>query len=376
MQTDEKEKQYVVMKNELALARQKLNVHEAKAIRMALSCVDDRNDKEFYEFKYDLNDISSLLDTDKDSAARNFKNVGKTLAEQTVDIRIGDKDSDWLYIPLFKKIMYKNGILHIWFNEELRPYLLDLRTNFLKYDHELAKIFKSIYSIRIYEALKALYGEKKGLTNTFELSVQRLREITDTEEKYKSFSNFRKRVLDVAVAEISNYSDFSVSYELKKLGKAYDVVIFTMTEKEVVIIPEEPTVEAELPAESTVSDAEFIFVLTDLLSVTETCTFSQAEKIYLHYDKKRDDLLNNIKFAKKKSGIKNLIGYVWDAKNRELTDQPLSKETPKYKKKAKKDPLEPMSDERLKAYEEHEAAITDPGYMENLFKDWDDIDII
>ena len=366
MQRNDDDKQYVVMKNEFALARHKFNVLEAKAIRMALARVDDRKDVDFYEFEFSFDDIEKMIGKDDDNLSRSFKNIGKKLSEQTIDIRIGDGDADWLYIPMFKKIMYKGGVLTIWFNDELKPYLLDIRTNFLKYDHELTSVFTSVYSIRVYEALKAMYGEKQGKENVFEISLKRFREITDTETKYKSFYNFRERVLDIATKEITEHSDFEISYELKKMGKYYSSVIFYMYEKKIPVVDDVVAVEQiDVPLESGVSDTDFIITLTDLLSVTETCTFSQAEKMYFYYEKDRDKLLENIKKAKAKQGIRNFIGYIWDAKDRQIKDNPPK---PKIEKKNNKNDYGyPISKEREQAYLDMEV-----DYVEDF---WPDLEV-
>jgi len=360
----EKSKQYVVMKNEFALAKHKLNVHEAKAIRMALACIDDRNDTEFCELKFDLKDMDEMMDADEANVSREFKGIGKKLAEQTVDVRIGEGDDDWLYIPMFKKIMYKNGILSIWFNEELEPYLLDVKTNFLKYDHELANIFTSIYSLRIYEALKSMYGEKKGLENEFEIPLKRLREITDTENKYEVFSGFRKKVLDIAMREISLHSDFIISYKPVKFGRQFGSVVFRMDKKQNKVVSSIADFNQEVQSE--VSDTDFIVTLIGLLSVTEKCSFSQAEKVYLHYEKNKDHLLENIMAGRKKAGIKNFVGYIWDAKDREIKDiLPKKKSSNKNKKN---DYGYPISDSREQAYVDMQV-----DFVGNL---WPDIEVI
>ena len=48
------------------------------------------------------------------------------------------------------------------------------------------------------------------------MSVDLLREITDTTKKYKNFNNLQQKVLDVAVNEINAYTNYNVSYAVIK----------------------------------------------------------------------------------------------------------------------------------------------------------------
>jgi len=73
-----------------------------------------------------------------------------------------------------------------------------------------------VYPVRLYELLNQLRQAKKA---SFDLDVFRGRlGVEDTE--YKAMSDFKKRVLDLAVKEINEKSDLKVSYEQVKKGVA------------------------------------------------------------------------------------------------------------------------------------------------------------
>lgn len=71
---------------------------------------------------------------------------------------------------------------------------------------------KSKHSIILFEHLKRY----EKLKNIPEMSVDLLREITDTTKKYPNFNNLQQKVLDVAVNEINEFTNYNVSYELIK----------------------------------------------------------------------------------------------------------------------------------------------------------------
>jgi len=83
--------------------------------------------------------------------------------------------------------------------------------------------FKSGYTVTLFEQLEQRRDFKR-----WEVEVNILRQIFGLEdEKYTRFSNFRARVLDVALKEINKKTDYTLSYELHKVGRKVEKVIFT-----------------------------------------------------------------------------------------------------------------------------------------------------
>ena len=96
---------------------------------------------------------------------------------------------------------------------------------------------KSAYGIRIYEhCLMHLNASKKHKT-TFEVSIKDLKFFLGLEERYKLYSNFKTRVLEVAKKEINKKSDIKISYNptKKTRSRAYTSIEFTVVKKDVVI---------------------------------------------------------------------------------------------------------------------------------------------
>ena len=70
--------------------------------------------------------------------------------------------------------------------------------------------FNSKFSLIILEFLK----QYEKLKNIPEVSIDELRKITDTQNKYSIFTAFKNKVLDIAVNEINENTNYNVSYEL------------------------------------------------------------------------------------------------------------------------------------------------------------------
>lgn len=151
---------------------------------------------------------------------------------------IADK-SVWVILPggtetLFRwiekaKIYEKSGILSLKLDDDMKPFLLQLKENFTQYELIFTLHFKSKYTIRLYELIKSIhYQELQEYRQQF--TVEHLKILLGA-EKYKTFQHFKDRVLIPCVREINEYSDKILSYELIKSSRAYTDIVFTMKSK-------------------------------------------------------------------------------------------------------------------------------------------------
>ena len=107
------------------------------------------------------------------------------------------------------------------FGEPLIPYLANVQENFTKYLKEEIGGFSSAYSIRIYELLMQFRNTKFRV-----FTISQLKEILEITDKYPLFTDFKKRVIDIAVSEINEKSPYNVTATYKKSGRKYTTVQF------------------------------------------------------------------------------------------------------------------------------------------------------
>ena len=93
---------------------------------------------------------------------------------------------------------------------------IEAKTLFTRFALEQVAPMKSVYSVRLYELLNQWRQAKKV---SFDLAIFR-GQLGVEETEYKAMSDFKKRVLDLAVNEINGKSDLKVSYEQVKKGVA------------------------------------------------------------------------------------------------------------------------------------------------------------
>lgn len=357
---------HVAMKNEMALSRQNLELKEAKVVRLALSCIE-QNHKGFYECKFDATNLAQYLNIDKSHASRDFKNIGKNLGRQTLDVKINN--DKWKYIPWFREISYDNGILSVCFNDLMNPYLLQLRNHFLKYKLEITTKYTSVYSLRIYEIIKTLYGEKKGLKSEFKMTISELREMTNTEKKFERFSSFKEKVLNKAVSEINEHSEYLIAYRLVKLSRTYNEIIFYIQEKFEIQPSEELEADGdpEIPGQLDLNNAYKIKEMIEAKGFS--CSIDQAQQVFMAYDCCVDnEFIKRLEYTSlqdKYKKIKSPIGYLLTIAKKDIDLDTVTKDPAKRKpKKNKIETIEPMSDSREQAYRDLEVE-----YAEDLWPD-------
>ena len=128
------------------------------------------------------------------------------------------------------------GILRIRFDEDMRPYLLQLKENFTQYQLIYTLQFKSKYSLRLYELIKSIhFHELEEYNRRFTLDELRRvmlpKDGKQDKENYKNYKDFRKWVLLPAVREISEYSDQTVEAVPVKDGKKVVAIDFHIKTK-------------------------------------------------------------------------------------------------------------------------------------------------
>lgn len=125
----------------------------------------------------------------------------------------------------------KDGGLAYHYNPLIRKELQKLARRFTSYFLTNVADMKSTYSMRIYE-VAVMYlnasGKKKAVFNK---KIEDLKHHLDISEKYKKFSDMKKRVLEHARKEINKHSDITVNYEVIKLGRSPHTIKFTVTRK-------------------------------------------------------------------------------------------------------------------------------------------------
>ena len=244
------EKRKIVEHNDLITSVAKMDKVPLKIFELAVSCIDTENlpkDNIIYLSKAELFTFFKVDDNGKHTR---FKEAISKMQEQAFfEVREeagkGFKFSRILPIPTVEWTDYDDKVM-IRFNQDIMPYLIELKQNFTQYALSDLIDLNSKYSIILYKWLSMSYnqyehysakgGRRAEQVEAYRnpsISMQELRTITDTTTKYERFTKFETRVLREPLEEINAHTSFKVSYEKVKKGRSIDSIVFHITKKPV-----------------------------------------------------------------------------------------------------------------------------------------------
>ena len=210
----------VVKSNDLIQkSRFSLTTNQQKIILYLISKLKYK-DTDFTECKVDIKDFCKVCGIDLNNGRRynELKNSIKQIADKSIWLEKENGDETlvrWIEKPTIHK---NDGVITIRLDDDLKPYLLELKEKYTQYELIYTLKMKSKYSIRLYELLKSRQYDKLK-EYTVKYSIDELKKLLDA-ENYKTFKDFRRRVLDKATEEINSYSDIFIDCLCIKQGKA------------------------------------------------------------------------------------------------------------------------------------------------------------
>jgi len=222
----------IVKDNRLIQAKYNLTKTQIKFIAFMASSIK-KDDIVFFTYSIKLNEILEKLDIDR----TNWKQLGRTLQDlitKVILIQNGDDVMEAISFLSYFKITVKDDLIEYRFDKAMKPFLLQLKSNFTKLSLEKIMNFNSQYSIRMYEIIE----QKANISNryknkylmSFEVDLQEIKEILTGEyniklgkviikKSYHSYGNFKKRVLDPAHKELKEKGEYFFEYDTLKVGK-------------------------------------------------------------------------------------------------------------------------------------------------------------
>ena len=245
---NELSKRKVVEHNSLITSIAKMDKTPLKMFELAVSCINTEEppkDNAVYLSKEELFSFFKVSDNDKHSR---FKQAVAKMQEQAFfeikeEKNKGFKFRRILPIPTVEWTDYDDKVM-IRFNQDIMPYLIELKQNFTKYALSEIMELNSKYSIILYKWLSMQYNQYEHYSNKGgrraeqvenyrnpSISVKELRTITDTVNEYKETYHFFRYIVENSLKEINAHTSFNVSYEKIKKGRSIDSIVFHIEKK-------------------------------------------------------------------------------------------------------------------------------------------------
>lgn len=186
------------------------------------------------EVLYDVTvaDYAALVGTGSHSTYKELADAALRLKRREVWIteRPNGKGSheETLVTGWVQSIRYRKneGRVQLRFTKDMLPYLTQLTEQFTRYAlSDVAKLTSS-HAIRLYELL----CQWKGVGQR-EVEIDWLRDAFQLGDKYPAIKDFKRRVIDPAVAQINEHSPLWVQWDQRKTGRRVSHLEFTFGDK-------------------------------------------------------------------------------------------------------------------------------------------------
>ncbi|BDD12216.1 hypothetical protein FUAX_46480 (plasmid) [Fulvitalea axinellae] len=219
----------VFKSNRMVESRQRFSLIQQRAIIIAISQIK-REDQKMGSYKINLSDVLALPPGKKISGAQ-YKQVREELMKLTkTSIDLIKNDKAWKSYGFISSVEKKEwaNYVNIRFNEEIKPFLLNLKDQYTSYFVKSVEEFRKTHSIRIYELCKQYLtiGHRK-LGFEFLLDMLYLK----NSKSYKQYYIFNSSVLKPCVKEINETSDIYIEYEPVRSGRKVTDILFRFKAK-------------------------------------------------------------------------------------------------------------------------------------------------
>ena len=227
----------VVSSNDLVHAKYDLSLWQKRVFVYAISLIK-KDSAGFEPIRMNISDIIKFYNGSDGAKTYNTIIEAPKSLDKTLEIPYISKEGNLRYgfVKLLQDYTIPadnqgdNQYIELCFNNSLKPHLLELKEKFLKYDIKNVIDLQSTYSFRLFEILKS-YEYKKEV----EFDIEYLRDILEAKNIYKSYKDFKKRIIDKAQEDLIKYCDIGFHYKEKKgsKGKKIESLVFSIFKNQI-----------------------------------------------------------------------------------------------------------------------------------------------
>lgn len=274
---------------------------EMRVLLIMLSRIS-RYDNDFKEYTLDLKDFKKEFDLANDGRAyQRIKKACDDLMEKKIIVRnkLEDGTVEETKINMitdYTRNLNRSTYIKISFHPKMKPYLLQLKTEFLKYEFKNVAKLPTPYAIRIYELAK----QYQVIGNRM-IDISELKTMLRVENKYKQYSHLRTRILEPSIIHINEYTDINLSYEEIKSGKKVVKLKFIITPKKTIV-----------EAKSEVVDKSGLYEKVSIFGIKEVVFKKWLDQYGVQH------ILDRVGYMNSQEGIENKGGYLVSIMGKEI----------------------------------------------------------
>ena len=216
----------ITKSNQVIRASYRLTPNEQAIILQAIAQIPKGEQiSDHVEYSLCLDALVKRTGKQRGHAYRDFKSACVSLFERKLTISNGENRltrwcQDVVYSDETKTIKIK-------FGHTILPYLSNLKENFTSYNLQHVAKFKSSYGVRIYELIKQWSNTRSYI----EISIDEMKFMFQLGSSYNQMCNLKNKVINPALRDINDFSDFKVSCENIKTGRKITGLRFKFKQK-------------------------------------------------------------------------------------------------------------------------------------------------
>lgn len=320
------DKYLVTQSNNLIEARHKkpLTAREQKIVLAMVSMIQP-SDEDFKDYRISVKNFSEMLGLKGSVKYTQMKGIAENLMTKTIEIP--KENGGWILANWISSAEYKEGegVIDLSFSPKLKPYMLQLKSQFTSYRLSNILNLNSTYSIRLYELMK-----KWQHLGQWGCSIEDLRgKLGVGEGIYPRYANLKARVLATAIEEVNEKTDLYIGFNEIKKGRSVERVEFTIQhapEKEIKL--PEPKKQLEQP--KVLPENEDVRVRLNKLADKDLYQFTQnyfsqlyQGALFIWGEKAENELVMLIGYVNVEKSVQNPLGFIksqiqlaWEAHER------------------------------------------------------------
>lgn len=221
-----------------------LSLMEAKFIRLVIAQVV-KQDTDFQTYTCRAVDLANFFGIDEDDVYREFNKIGDSLLHKAIymETESGTNHFSWITKT---GCSYKDGMITITLNPELKPYLIGLDKLFTAYGYSVIMMFRTNRAITLYELLCSYQNmslRKYPLSENIQpidyypsfinldkdeyiFTMKWLRKYFMCEQKYRMTKDFLRYVIAEPLEVINKHTSMNASYRTVRSGRKIEYIIF------------------------------------------------------------------------------------------------------------------------------------------------------
>lgn len=229
-----------VQSNNFIAAKYKDNMSFWEFLLVAKMCtMINPADTDFKGYKIYIKDLIKFLGiADSGNVYKYIMEAAQRLLDRKIVITYQDEEDREIELETHlvagvEKIKRpkKNDALFVTltFLPQLRPFLLQLKSDFTKFDFRNYQFLRTGSSIRLYHILKQYLGRRQ---RDVVVDIEELKAMLGVSEKYELYGHLKTRVLDEAQRRLAETTDIKFTYDEIKSGKKVTALRFHISENQ------------------------------------------------------------------------------------------------------------------------------------------------